>query len=97
MILEIFLDNMAKKRTKKDRLRSDSRRHRTTAEVLPEKNASPKLESKKVAEVELEKKSSYLRDIFSYDPQLIVKDLKKTFLVFIFILLVLLTVALLYT
>lgn len=92
MILEIFLDNMAKKRTKKDRLQSDLRRQK--------KNIPLKQEIKqeiKLAEKEVKQEVDYLKGIFAYDPQLIVKDLKKTFLVFIFILLVLLTVALLYT
>lgn len=95
MILEIFLDNMAKKRTKKDRLRSSLRHQKPV--VRSQKNLVSKQEVEPVIEKKPEQKSNYLREIFAYDPQLIIKDLKKTFLVFIFILLVLLTVALLYT
>ncbi len=92
MILEIFLDNMAKKRTKKDRLQSELRRQK---KVLPLKQEIKQVS--KPIEKEVKQEVSYLKEIFAYDPQLIIKDLRKTFLVFIFILLVLLTVALLYT
>lgn len=92
MILEIFLDNMAKKRTKKDRLQSELRRQK---KVLPLKQEIKQVS--KPIEKEVKQEVNYLKEIFAYDTQLIVKDLRKTFLVFIFILLVLLTVALLYT
>lgn len=92
MILEIFLDNMAKKRTKKDRLQSELRRQK---KVLPLKQEIKQVS--KPIEKEVKQEVNYLKEIFAYDPQLIIKDLRKTFLVFIFILLVLLTVALLYT
>lgn len=92
MILEIFLDNMAKKRTKKDRLQSELRRQK---KVLPLKQEIKQVS--KPIEKEVKQEVNYLKEIFSYNPQLIIKDLRKTFLVFIFILLVLLTVALLYT
>lgn len=92
MILEIFLDNMAKKRTKKDRLQSELRRQK---KVLPLKQEIKQIS--KPIEKEVKQEVNYLKEIFAYDPQLITKDLRKTFLVFIFILLVLLTAALLYT
>jgi hypothetical protein len=92
MILEIFLDNMAKKRTKKDRLQSELRRQK---KVLPLKQEIKQVS--KPIEKEVKQEVNYLKEIFAYNPQLIIKDLRKTFLVFIFILLVLLTVALLYT
>gem|GEM_PF-3736992 len=83
---------MAKKRTKKDRLQSELRRQK---KVLPLKQEIKQVS--KPIEKEVKQEVSYLKEIFAYDPQLIIKDLRKTFLVFIFILLVLLTVALLYT
>lgn len=85
---------MAKRRNKKDRIRA---KHRV-ADIT-----SPVLETKKEDEVlkkEIQKnpsKKSYLEEIFAYDPKLIIKDLKKTFLVVLFILLILLTIALIYT
>jgi len=79
---------MAKRRSKKDKIHSKKRR---VTEVL-----SPVVETKnEVKKIPLEK--NYLEEIFSYDPKLIIKDLKKTFLVVLFVLLILLTIALLYT
>ncbi len=85
---------MAKRRNKKDRIRAKNR----VAGAI-----SPALETKKEDEAlkkEIQKnssKKSYLEEIFAYDPKLIIKDLKKTFLVVLFILLILLTIALIYT
>lgn len=82
MILEIFLSklNMAKHRSKKDRIRASLRRPTATSKDVP-----------------VLVQRNYLMEIFAYDPKLVIKDLKKTLLVFGFILLILLTVALLYT
>lgn len=73
---------MAKKRSKKDRIKAKA--HRLISK-------EPEVLQKEVA------KSDYLQEIFAYDPKLIVKDLRKTFLVVLFILLVLLTISLIYT
>ncbi len=82
MILEIFLTKfMAKHRTKEDRIRASLRRPVAVAKSI----TAPTLQK------------DYLTEIFAYDPKLIVKDLRKTLLVFAVILLILLTVALLYT
>ncbi len=73
---------MAKHRTKKLRIRA--KEHRTV-----------RLESQNSEKTVLDKASQ--EEIFSYSPKLIAKDLKKTFLLVIFILLVLLSIALIYT
>lgn len=69
---------MAKKRSKKDRVRA-------------------KLRHVPVASTSIVEKTDYLKEIFAYDPKLILKDLRKTFLVVLFILIVLLAIFLLYT
>lgn len=74
---------MAKNRSKKDRIRADKRR-------------SFQLKSQ-TSEEKMEQKEEKLGEVFSYDPKLIIKDLKKTFLLVFFILLILLTIALIYT
>ena len=79
---------MAKRRSKKDRVHAKQHRSIEVKSVAVEV-------SKEVKKTPPEK--SYLEEIFSYDPKLIIKDLRKTFLVVLFVLLVLLTIALLYT
>lgn len=74
---------MAKNRSKKDRIRAAQKRLSQLKVQVSEKMVKPKEER--------------LGEIFSYDPKLIVQDLKKTFLLVIFILLILLTIALIYT
>jgi len=77
---------MAKYRTKKNRVRAKERRA-TQLQTLNSANVLPSA-SQNVSRRET---------IFSYDHKLIAKDLKKTFLLVIFILLVLLSIALIYT
>lgn len=82
---------MAKKRSKKDRIRAKLR-HAPVAKIT---TVEPKIQK-----IELEKKVEkldYLKEIFAYDPKLILKDLRKTFLVVLFVLIVLLAIFLLYT
>ena len=81
---------MAKKRSKKDRLRTQL--HRNIKKAKTNVSIKKEVESEKV-----QKEKNYLEEIFAYDPKLIIKDLKKTFLVVLFVLLVLLTISLLYT
>lgn len=84
---------MAKRRSKKDRVHAKQHRSIEMKSVADEVS---KVEvSEEVKKSSLEK--SYLEEIFAYDPKLIIKDLRKTFLVVLFVLLVLLTIALLYT
>lgn len=73
---------MAKYRTKKKRVRANERR------VAQLKNPNLVNNLQHVSSQE---------EIFSYNPKLILKDLKKTFLLVVFILLVLLSIALIYT
>lgn len=73
---------MAKNRSKKDHVRADKKRLSQIKIQIPEK---------------VLKKEGKLEEIFSYNPKLIIKDLKKTFLLVVFILLILLTIALIYT
>jgi len=82
---------MAKKRSKKDRLRTEA--HRLTKVKLKSSSVPKKEQKPEKTSVE----ENYLEKIFAYDSRLIVKDLKKTFIVVIIILLVLLAIALLYT
>ena len=92
MTLEIFLGkNMAKKRSKKDRIRASLHR---SAKITPISTAWLKTESKPTKGKD---DKNYLEEIFAYSPTLIVGDLKKTFFVVLFILVVLLTISLLYT
>jgi hypothetical protein len=78
---------MAKKRTKKDRVRAHKR-----LKIAPIKPIEPKVQTTLIKTSPLQKKS-----FFSQDPDMIKTDLKKTLLVTLFILLVLFTIALLYT
>ncbi len=73
---------MARHRTKKNRLRANERR----STQLKNQGGEKVLPSK-----------AHSEEIFSYNPKLIVRDLRKTFLLVIFILLVLLSMALIYT
>lgn len=79
---------MQKRRSKKDRMQAEQRRL-----TKPFDSAFETIRDVKASTL----KKDYLEEIFSYDPSLIVKDLKKTFLVVLFVLLILLTIALLYT
>ncbi len=73
---------MAKHRSKKNRILAEQRRLSRSKVQISEKSI---------------KKEENLQEIFNYDPKLIVKDLKKTILLVIFILLILLAIALIYT
>jgi len=87
MTSKIFLDkNMTKRRTKKDRLRAKLRN--SSPKELVKQDFSAKLEEVKAAKA--------LKISFQ-DPFFIKSDLKKTLLVTLFILLILFTIALLYT
>lgn len=87
MTLKIFLDkNMTKRRTKKDRLRVKLRN--SSPKKLAKKDLLPKPEEGEVVKT--------LKISFQ-DPFFIKSDLKKTLLVTLFILLILFTIALLYT
>jgi hypothetical protein len=85
---------MTKRRSKKERLHA---KHRLT-EV---KNLAPVTKGKasKIEQLSpmIAVEKDYLQKIFGYDPRLIIKDLRKTFLVVSFVLLVLLAIALIYT
>jgi len=72
---------MAKHRSKKNRIRAEERRSSQSSTQVLEKIVQKKEQE----------------EIFSYDTKLIAKDLRKTFFLVIFILLVLLTIALIYT
>jgi hypothetical protein len=85
---------MAKRRNKKDKINAKRRIADAKTQVLETKKEDQKFENETQG---LVSKKSYLEEIFAYDPKLIVKDLKKTFLVVSFILLILLTIALIYT
>lgn len=74
---------MAKNRSKKDRIRAHQKR-------------SSQLRVQ-VSEKKVKQKEDQLGEIFSYDPKLIIKDLKKTLLLVVFVLLILLAIALIYT
>ncbi len=82
---------MAKKRSKKDRVRAKLR-HAPVIKAMPVESKIQKSETIRPAE-----KNDYLKEIFAYDPKLILKDLRKTFLVVVFVLIVLLAIFLLYT
>ena len=88
---------MAKRRSKKERVLAEAKR---------KSNLSPALKQVSKMDVGLNQgtqvnqkvnEMDYLQNIFGYDPKLIFKDLKKTMFIFIFVLLVLLVIALLYT
>ena len=81
---------MAKHRSKKNRIRAEERR-------LSQLEAqTPVLEKNKMVP-KVGQKNSSSANIFTYDPKLILKDLRKTVLLVFFILLVLLAIALIYT
>lgn len=81
---------MAKHRSKKNRIRAEERR-------LSQLEAqTPVLEKNKMVS-KVGQKNSLSANIFTYDPKLILKDLRKTVLLVFFILLVLLAIALIYT
>ena len=82
---------MAKKRSKKDRIRAKLR-HAPAAKVTVAESNFQKVELKKETV-----KIDYLKEIFAYDPKLILKDLRKTLLIVLFVLIILLTIFLLYT
>lgn len=88
---------MAKRRSKKERVLAEAKRRSNPVVALKQvskadSTVKPGLQlNHKVNEMD------YLQNIFGYDPKLIFKDLKKTVLIFIFVLLVLLAIALLYT
>ena len=76
---------MAKNRSKKDRIRADKKRLSQTKTRVSEEVLG---KAEKVEKLE---------EIFAYNPKLIIKDLKKTLLSVVFILLILLVIALIYT
>lgn len=82
---------MAKKRSKKDRIRAKLR-HAPVANTSVVEPKIQKIQLEKQAE-----KTDYLKEIFAYDPKLIIKDLRKTLLIVLFVLIVLLAIFLLYT
>lgn len=86
---------MAKRRSKKERIRAEKHREAKipSVDVVEIRNVDKKVENKSIKTTN----TDYLKEIFSYDPKLIMGDLKKTLLVVVFILLVLLTITLLYT
>lgn len=73
---------MAKHRSKKNRILAEQRRLSRSKVQISEKSI---------------RKEENLQEIFNYDPKLIAKDLKKTILLVVFILLILLAIALIYT
>lgn len=83
---------MSKKRSKKDRIRAKLR-HATVIKNLPKESKIQKVE---IVEKQIEK-IDYLKEIFAYDPKLILNDLRKTLLIVLFVLIVLLAIFLLYT
>ena len=82
---------MAKRRTKKERLRA-----KTNRDSAPKRKVQAEIEVKPTQKKDSPKLSLPV-GFFSQDPRLIKTDLKKTLLVTLFVLLVLFTIALLYT
>lgn len=82
---------MAKKRRKADKIHAQK--------LLKKKVVKQKVSKKFTAKVkeELKTEKETIRSLFSYDPRLIAKDLKKTLLITLVVLLVLALIALRYT
>ena len=80
---------MAKKRSKKDKIRAKAH-HRVNLTKLDsnEKSSEVILKVKSQTQKTANENKSYLEDIFAYDPKLIFNDLRKTILVVFFILLI---------
>jgi hypothetical protein len=76
---------MAKHRSKQSRLRTQERRRLQLKSSTVQDNES------------FSAQRTVLENVFSYDAKLIMRDLRKTILLVIFILLVLLSIALIYT
>ena len=83
---------MAKHRSKESRIRAE--KHRLSRLEVAQPFVSKKING--VVEKTV-KKEGNIENIFTYDPKLIIKDLKKTIALVIFILLILLAIALIYT
>ena len=76
---------MAKHRSKQSRLRTQERRRlQLKSSTVQDKNS-------------FSAQRTSLESVFGYDTKLIMRDLRKTILLVIFILLVLLSIALIYT
>ena len=82
---------MAKHRSKKNRMRAEERRSSQLKIQAPLVIGKTKIVQK------IEQKNDSSANIFTYDPKLILKDLRKTVLLVFLILLVLLAIALIYT
>ncbi len=82
---------MAKKRRKIDKVRAQKHLKKR---VIRQK-VSPKIEAKAEKQVTVEKEK--IASLFNYDPRLIAKDLKKTLLITLVVLLVLALISLRYT
>ena len=90
MILEEFLQEfkMAKKRTKKDKIRASQKQNSKKSLISETISASSKENFSKINKV---------KKVSLYDPSFVVQDLKKTFVVTLIVLIVLGIIALLYT
>lgn len=87
---------MAKKRTKKDRIKAAINRQKVQHNQL---NLAGKVVEERAEKVvkKQQKDDDSIAQLFAYDPKLIIKDIKKTMLLVFFILVVLLALALIYT
>lgn len=83
---------MAKRRTKKDRLRvKNAPAVKNSATLVSTARASTE------TVMTVKSSNAYLREIFNYDPKLIFIDLRRTLLIVMIILLILFAITLLYT
>lgn len=92
MILEEFLQefNMAKKRTRKDKIRASQKQKVRKTAVIDRATKSSAVSQKNKAKITKTKK-------VTYDSSFVIQDLKKTFVVTLIVLIVLGIIALLYT
>jgi hypothetical protein len=94
---------MSKRRSKQDRIRAKHRLIDASTLSVPGETlgkTSGEIKAINIGPNQQPAKASsknYLREIFAYDPQLIIKDLKKTFFVTLVILVILLIITLIYT
>lgn len=86
---------MSKRRSKKDRIHAKHHFIDAAASSIGDVSTVSTLLQSQQSEKDSSK--NYLQEIFAYDPRLIVRDLKKTFFVTLFILVILLIITLIYT
>lgn len=86
---------MAKKRRKIDKIRAQKRLAQAVKKTAIKKENSLKTATKEATRTEVVQ--NQIANLFNYDPQLIIQDLKKTLLVSLVILVVLALITLRYT